>query len=140
MFNQSTLLGNVGADPKVTKTQNGIKVATFNMATTETWKNKAGEKCESTEWHRIVAFGGLAGVIEEYIKKGSKVFIQGRKQTREYDDKDGTKKYMTEVVAKDMKMLSPKGAASSDSAMPEEPVMPEVPWEDLGIDPDEAPF
>lgn len=101
--NKATILGNLGADPEVRKLDNGTKVVTFNVATSERWNDKnTGEKKEKTEWHRVVIFGqsendGLAGVAEKYLKKGSKVYLEGKIQTRKWE-KDGVDHYTTEIV------------------------------------------
>ncbi|MBU0484887.1 MAG: single-stranded DNA-binding protein [Proteobacteria bacterium] len=125
MINKAILIGNLGADPEVRYTQGGTAVANFNLATTETW-TKDGNKEEKTEWHRIVAFARLGEICGEYLSKGSKVYIEGRIQTRQWEDKDGNKRYTTEIVAREMKMLSPKGGGSSaGSGFNEEPPMPE---------------
>jgi len=124
MINKAILIGNLGADPKVSYTQSGTAVANFNLATTETW-TQDGNKQEKTEWHRIVAFGRLGEICGEYIAKGSKVYIEGRIQTRQWDDKDGNKRYTTEIVAREMKMLTPKGGGGGNDRFNEEPPLPE---------------
>lgn len=97
-MNRATLVGNVGADPEIRDTNSGGKVATFSLATTESWKDKAGEKQERTEWHRCVIWNeGLIGVIEKYVKKGSKLLVEGQLQTRKWE-KDGVERYSTEIV------------------------------------------
>ncbi|MBA3003844.1 MAG: single-stranded DNA-binding protein, partial [Desulfurivibrio sp.] len=111
MVNKVILIGNLGKDPEVRYSQAGAAIASFNVATTETWKKQDGSKEELTEWHRIVAFGRLGEICGEYLSKGSKVFIEGRLQTRKWDDKDGNTKYTTEIVAREMKMLSPRGSS-----------------------------
>ena len=129
MVNKVILIGNLGADPEVRYTQNGTAVANFRIATTETWK-KEGEKEEQTEWHRIVTFARLAEICGEYLSKGSKVYIEGRIQTRKWEDKDGNPRYTTEIVAREMKMLSPRGAAEGGQAgsfREEEPPLANVP-------------
>jgi single-strand DNA-binding protein len=128
MVNKVILIGNLGADPEVRYTQNGTAVANFRMATTETWK-KEGEKEELTEWHRVVTFGRLAEICGEYLSKGSKVYIEGRIQTRKWEDRDGNPRYTTEIIAREMKMLSPRGAEEGQSSRysEEEPPMPDVP-------------
>jgi len=99
-LNKVMLIGNVGNDPDIKSMPSGDKVANFSVATSESWKDKAtGEKKEKTEWHRIVVFNrGLVGVIENYVKKGSKIYIAGKLQTRKWKDKDGVEKYSTEIV------------------------------------------
>lgn len=126
MVNKAIIIGNLGADPEVRYTQSGTAVANFNVATTERWKGQDGQMQEQTEWHRVVAFARLAEVCGEYLSKGSKVYVEGRIQTRSWNDKDGNKRYTTEIVAKEMKMLDPKGASSSaGSSYAEEPPPPE---------------
>ena len=128
MVNKVILIGNLGADPEVRYTQNGTAVANFRIATTETWK-KEGEKEELTEWHRVVAFGRLAQICGEYLSKGSKVYIEGRIQTRKWEDRDGNPRYTTEIMAREMKMLSPRGTEEGQSGKysNEEPPLPDVP-------------
>jgi len=115
MVNKVILIGNLGKDPEVRYSQAGAAIASFNVATTETCKKQDGSKEELTEWHRIVAFGRLGEICGEYLSKGSKVFIEGRLQTRKWDDKDGNTKYTTEIVAREMKMLSPRGSSGDSS-------------------------
>jgi len=98
-LNKVTLIGNLGKDPDIRSTQDGKELASFSLATTESWKDKTtGEKKDKTEWHRIVVFGPLAGIVKNYVKKGSKLYIEGQLKTREWSDKDGAKKYTTEIV------------------------------------------
>jgi single-strand DNA-binding protein len=125
MINKAIIIGNLGSDPEVRYTQSGTAVANFNVATTEKWKGKDGQMQEQTEWHRVVAFDRLAEICGEYLSKGSKVYIEGRIQTRSWNDKDGNKRYTTEIVAKDMKMLTPKGGAASGGNYADEPPPPE---------------
>ncbi|MDH5297877.1 MAG: single-stranded DNA-binding protein, partial [Desulfobulbaceae bacterium] len=108
MVNKVLLIGNLGKDVELRYSQAGAAIASFNVATTETWKKQDGTKEELTEWHRIVAFGRLGEICGEYLSKGSKVFIEGRLQTRKWDNKDGVTMYTTEIVAREMKMLSPR--------------------------------
>ena len=129
MVNKVILIGNLGADPEVRYAQNGRAVANFRLATTETWKRE-GEKEEQTEWHRVVTFGRLAEICGEYLSKGSKVYIEGRIQTRKWEDRDGNARYTTEIVAREMKMLSPRGAGNEGQGGgygQEEPPLPDVP-------------
>lgn len=105
------LLGNLGADPEVRYSPSGEAMCTFNMATTEKWKDKNGDQKEATEWHRVVLFGRIAEVAGEYLKKGSAVYIEGKNQTREYE-KDGTKRYVHEVVGRRMQLIG--GRSSGD--------------------------
>lgn len=109
--NKVILVGNLGRDPEVRYTKNGQAVASFSLATTERWTGKDGNKEEKTEWHRIVAWGKLGEICGEYLVKGKQVYIEGRLQTRDWDDKDGNKKSTTEIVANNMVMLSQAGGA-----------------------------
>ena len=104
-LNKVTLIGNLGKDPEIRNAQSGGKIATFTVATSETWNDRAsGERKERTEWHRIVIFGdGLSGVVEQYLKKGSKVYLEGALQTRKWTDQSGQDKYTTEIVLKPYK-------------------------------------
>lgn len=115
MVNKAIIIGNLGADPEIRYTQSGTQVATFNVATTDRWKGQDGQMQESTEWHRIVAWRRLAEICGEYLNKGSKVYIEGKIQTRKWQDQNGNDKYTTEIVAREMKMLSPRGSSSGGS-------------------------
>lgn len=109
MVNKVILIGSLGADVDVRYSQSGAAIASFRIATSEVWKKQDGSKEKQTEWHRIVAFGRLAEICGEYLAKGSKVYIEGRLQTRKYQDKDGQDRYTTEIVAREMKMLTTRG-------------------------------
>src|SRR3978361_1881549 len=109
--NKVILIGNLGADPEVRYMPSGDAVANLRIATTENWKDKAGEKQEKTEWHRVAFFGKLAEIAGEYLKKGSQVYVEGRLQTRKWQDKDGAEKYTTEIVADRMQMLGSRGGS-----------------------------
>jgi single-strand DNA-binding protein len=108
MVNKVVLIGNAGQDPEVRHLDSGVAVANFNLATNESYKDKNGEKVTQTEWHRIVLWRGLAEVAEKFVKKGELLYIEGRLRTRAWDDKDGNKRYTTEVFADNMKMLGKK--------------------------------
>jgi single-strand DNA-binding protein len=112
--NKVILIGNLGKDPEVKYTPQGTPVAKFSLATNERWKDKNGEWQDRTEWHNIVAWQRLAEIVGEYVKKGQKLYIEGRIQTRSWDDKDGQKKYMTEIVANDLVLLSGRGDGEHD--------------------------
>lgn len=113
--NKVILLGNLGRDPEVRVLENGTKVCTFSLATSESYKDRnSGETITRTEWHNIVIWRGLADVAERYLKKGSQVYLEGKLQTRSYQDKEGVQKYMTEIVVNEMTMLG--GKPSSDSS------------------------
>ncbi len=145
-LNKVQLIGNLGKDPEVRAIPSGVKVANFSIATTESYSDKNGQKVEKTEWHNIVMWRGLAEVAEKYLRKGKQVYIEGRLQTRSWDDQTGQKKYMTEIVADNMVMLgsardgggsegytprenSGAGSMRSESSMPSS--LPPAPEDDL---------
>jgi len=115
--NKVILIGNLGRDPETRYTTGGDAVTNLNIATSETWKDKAGEKQEKTEWHRVVLFGRQAEIAGEYLKKGRSVYIEGRLQTKKYTDKDGVEKYSTEIVGDRMQLLGSRdgGGAGGDA-------------------------
>jgi single-strand DNA-binding protein len=115
-LNKVMLIGNLGKDPEVRAIPSGVKVANFSIATSESYTDKNGQKVEKTEWHNIVMWRGLAEVAEKYLKKGSQIFVEGRLQTRSWDDQAGQKKYMTEVVADNMVMLGRPRGEGGDAA------------------------
>ena len=108
MVNKVIIIGNLGADPELRYTQSGAPVATFRVATTERWKGQDGQMQEQTEWHSIVAWKRLAEICGEYLSKGSKVYVEGSLKTRKWQDKSGNDRYTTEIIAREMKMLSPR--------------------------------
>ena len=116
-INKAILIGNLGADPEIRYTQSGDAVATFNIATSETWKDKqSGEQKERTEWHKIVAWRRLAEICGEYLHKGKQVYIEGRIRTRKWQDRDGNDRYTTEIEALHMQMLGTRGDSESEYA------------------------
>ena len=115
--NKVFLLGNLGKDPELKQTPSGTSVCTFSLATTDRFKNKQGEQQDRTEWHNIVVWSNLAEVCGKYLHKGKQVYIEGRIQNRSYDDKDGTKKYITEIVADQMQMLGKGDGTSSANSI-----------------------
>lgn len=115
MVNKVILIGRLGADPEIRYTPSGAEVATFRIATSESWTNKSGEKEERTEWHRIVAWRGLAKICGEYLSKGKLVYIEGRLRTRSWEDKEGHKRSTMEIEASEMKMLGGMGEQKSKS-------------------------
>ena len=122
MVNKVILIGRLGADPEVRYTPDGTMVVNFRIATDEIRKDKNGERLQKTEWHRIVTFGKLAEICGNYLAKGKLVFIEGRLQTSTWDDKDGNKRSMTEIVAANMKMLDGKGQTTrGQEAVMDEP-------------------
>ena len=115
-LNKATLIGNLGKDPEVSYTASGVAVAKFSIATNERWKDAEGNVQERTEWHNIVAWRKLAEICGQYLKKGSKVYLEGKLQTRSWDDKNtGVKRYSTELIADDMIMLDGKPSGTNDS-------------------------
>lgn len=113
--NKVILLGNLGKDPELRYTSAGVAVATFSLATSERWKDQAGEVQERTQWHNLVAWRKLAEISSEYLKKGSKAYIEGRLQYRTYDDKNGVKRFVTEIVIDNLVMLDGRGETAAPS-------------------------
>jgi single-strand DNA-binding protein len=113
--NKVTLIGNLGKDPELRYTSSGVAVATFSMATSESWKDPEGNTQERTQWHNIVAWRKLAEIVGEYLKKGSKLYLEGRLQYRNYDDKNGVKRYVTEIVMDEMVMLDSRGGGGANA-------------------------
>jgi len=127
MLNQVQIIGHLGRDPETRYLPSGDAVCNFSIATTEKWKDKAtGEAKEHTEWHRVGAFGKLAEICGQYLKKGSLAFVQGKIQTRKYTDKDGVEKFSTEIKADQMRMLGgkPEGQEPRPTAMTPSPSNP----------------
>ena len=116
MINKVILVGRLGADPEVRYTQDGTMVTNFRLATDETRKDKNGARVTKTEWHRIVTFGKLAEICGNYLAKGRLVYVEGRIQTRSWEDNEGTKRYTTEIVAQNMQMLESKGQTADNYA------------------------
>ncbi|MFV0377853.1 MAG: single-stranded DNA-binding protein [Mangrovibacterium sp.] len=114
--NKVILIGNVGQDPEVRHLDKDVAVANFSLATSESYTAKNGEKVTTTEWHNIVVWRGLAKVVEQYVKKGDKLYIEGRIRTRAWDDKEGNKRYTTEIYADNMEMLSSRGSSNQGAA------------------------
>lgn len=114
--NKVILLGNLGKDPEVRHLENGRAVANFSIATSETYKNKQGEKVTNTEWHNVVLWTPLAEIAEKYLNKGNQVYIEGKLTSRSYEDKDGATKYITEVVGRDMTLLGGPSRPESTGA------------------------
>lgn len=114
--NKVILVGNLGKDPEVRYTPSGTAVASFSLATTERYKDKDGKAQEKTEWHNIIAWRQLAEICGKYLHKGKQVFIEGKIQTRSYDDRDGNKRYVTEIVADQMQMLGTAGSGENQNS------------------------
>ena len=115
--NKAILVGNLGRDPELRTTPNGQSVVNFTLATSETWTDKSGERVERTEWHRIVVWGKTAEMCNQYLSKGRTVYVEGRIQTREWEDKDGNKRYTTEINANTVNFIGPRtsGGGGGDS-------------------------
>ena len=116
--NKVILIGNLGKDPELRYTSGGVAVATFSVATNESWKDQDGNIQDRTQWHNIVAWRKLAEIAGEYLKKGSKVYIEGRLQYRTYDDKNGVKRYVTEILMDELLMLDSRGSSTPAESAP----------------------
>ena len=144
--NKVILVGHLGADPDMRYTPSGQGVCELRLATSESWNDKNGQRQERTEWHRIVVWGKRAEVCSKYLSKGRQVFVEGRIQTRTYDDKDGNKRYITEIIANDVQFLDSRSSGPSDGAPARQrPAASEdnIPAPDdapRDVDPDEIPF
>lgn len=122
-LNKATLIGNLGADPEVRSTAGGVKVATLSVATSRQWTNQAGEKQEKTEWHRVVLWNskggrgsGLADIAEKYMKKGDRIYVEGRIEYRTWEDREGKTRYSTEINAREVLMLGSRGERAENGA------------------------
>jgi len=120
-INKVILIGNLGRDPETRYLPDGGAVTNVSVATTDTWKDKSGEKQERTEWHRVAFFGRLAEIAGEYLKKGSPVYVEGSLRTRKWQDKEGQDRYTTEIIASEMKMLGQRTGGSEPMAREREP-------------------
>lgn len=137
MVNKAIILGNLGKDPELRYTPSGLAIARFPVATNERWLDQSNQRQERTEWHNIVVFGKQAENCGQYLSKGRQVFVEGSIRTRSYEDKDGNKRYVTEIVARDVRFLGAVGAAGPGRAPdagfvppPGEDVPPPVPEEE----------
>lgn len=131
--NKVILIGNLGGDPEKRVTGNGQSVTTFNIATSERWTDKSGQKQERTEWHKIVVWGPQAESCAQYLAKGRQVFVEGRLQTRQWDDKEGNKRYTTEIVAQRVQFLGgPGGERRTESASTNTGTIDQTPELDIG--------
>lgn len=145
-LNKAMIIGRVGEDPQVRNTQANTTVANFSVATSERYKDKNGEQQETTEWHRVVAWARLAEICQEYLKKGSLVYIEGPITTKQWEDKDGQKRYTTEIKALTMQMLDTKGdsggqgSRGSGSGRPQSQNQDSQPAVDLSDMDDDLPF
>ena len=138
--NKVILVGNLGRDPEVRHTQTGKAVANFTLATSRKWRDKDGQQQEQTEWHKIVAWDRLAEICTEYLSKGRQVYIEGRLQTRDWEDKEGNKRWTTEIVALDMKMLGRRSDYESGSGAQAPSDPPPPPGGGTGGSDDDIPF
>ena len=130
MVNKAIIIGNLGSDPQLRQLENGTEIATFSVATSEKWKDKNGEKQSKTEWHKIVAFGKVAEIIGKYLAKGSKVYIEGKMQTRSWEDDAGQKKYTTEIVMNgfDSKLEMLGETKKAETSPPAKELNDDIPW------------
>lgn len=143
MINKAIIIGNLGADPELRHTASGQPVCELRVATNEAWQDKNGQKQERTEWHRIVVWGRQAELAAQYLAKGRKVYVEGRLQTREWQDKDGAKRYTTEIVAQQVKFLDAReggGGGRYDGPPPPGDDMAPGPGSDGNFSDDEIPF
>ncbi len=145
MVNKVILLGHVGKDPEVRRMDNNMTMARFSLATKE-YRNKDGVRTEHTEWHYIVLWGKLAELAEKYVRKGSLLYVEGRLRSRTWDDKDGNKRYTTEIFGDTMNFVGPRpdgqsgtSAQAGAQAVPEAPIPP-IETTDIGSAPDDLPF
>lgn len=145
--NKAILVGNVGKDPEVRHLEGGTSVARFTLATSDSYKNKSGEVVKNTEWHNIVAWRQLSDLAEKYIRKGSQIYVEGKITNRQYDDKDGNKRYINEIVADNIRLLGRKEdsfapPSSSGSVRTQSDSMPvNLPEEpDQSVEGDDLPF
>jgi single-strand DNA-binding protein len=134
--NKVILIGNLGKDPEIRYSPSGQPVTKFSLATGSRWKDKEGQWQDRTDWHNIVAFGRMAEVCNEYLKKGRQVYIEGRIQTRSYDDRDGNKRWITEIIAQNVNLLGRKGEPEEE--VPEETDQPLV--EETKTEDEDLPF
>jgi single-strand DNA-binding protein len=136
--NKVILIGNLGKDPELRYTSSGVAVASFSVATNESWKDPEGNTQERTQWHNVVAWRKLAEICGEYLKKGGKLYLEGRLQYRNYDDKNGVKRYVTEIVMDEMVMLDGRGGGTAASSAPDAGAPPA--HEEPGGKIDDLPF
>lgn len=140
-INRVILIGNLGKDPDVITFENGVKKASFSLATSESYKNKEGNRVDQTEWHNIVMWRGLADIAERFLKKGNQIYLEGKLKTRSYE-MDGTKKYITEIFVDNMTMLGSRKDGSEGGQPPNsQPTQKQQPAEnDIQVPEDDLPF
>ena len=136
--NKVILLGNLGKDPEIRQLETGVKVASFSLATTESYKGKDGNRVDQTEWHNIVLWRGLAEVAEKYLKKGNTVYVEGKIRTRSWEDKEGNKRYTTEIIGDNMTMVG--GKKDHESNQTSSPSTSESPEINASQEADDLPF
>jgi len=136
-INKVILIGNLGRDPEIRQLETGVKVANFSLATTETYKDKEGNRVDQTEWHNIVLWRGLAEIAEKYLRKGSTIYLEGKIRTRSWEDKDKNKRYTTEIVGDTMTMIGgKKDLDNTSNTPPNTDEIPESPTQEA----DDLPF
>ncbi|MEN8200029.1 MAG: single-stranded DNA-binding protein [Thermodesulfobacteriota bacterium] len=146
MINKVILVGNLGQDPELRYTQSGTAVATLSVATNRVWKDRDGNKQDETEWHRVIVWAQTAEFCSNYLSKGNKVYVEGRLQTRKWQDQNGNDRYTTEIVANELKSLTPRagegggGGFSGEPPMPDESSMGPDPMAGGGGTGDDVPF
>jgi len=145
--NKAILVGNVGKDPEVRHLEGGTSVARFTLATSDSYKNKSGELVKTTEWHNVVAWRQLADLAEKYIRKGAQLYVEGKITNRQYDDRDGNKRYICEIVADNIRLLGRKDdnmapSTSNGATRPQSDTMPTTPPEEIDpvLESDDLPF
>ena len=143
MVNKVILMGHAGKDPEVRHMDNNLTVARFTLATSERW-NRDGNRVDHTEWHNIVVWRGLAEIAEKYVRKGSLLYIEGKLRYSSYDDKDGVKRFYTEILADAMRLVGPR-PEGAQTATPQQPIpqnatMPPIETTNLDAVPDDLPF
>ena len=138
MLNKIMLIGHLGQDPELRTTSSGATYARFSVATTEKWRAQDGQMQSQTEWHRVIAWNRLAEICGEYLRKGSKVYIEGKSQTRSWEDEEGVRRYSTQVVAREMKMLDYR-RENNESYGEEDEYDSQQPFSP-GVDEEEVPF
>jgi single-strand DNA-binding protein len=131
-MNRAIIIGNIGRDPEIKEFDNGNKLASFVVATSEKYTDKSGQKQEQTEWHNVKFFGKLAEVCEKWLKKGSKVMVEGKITTRSYENKDGETKYVTEIVGQNMEMLGGNPSGEDKAAAPKAKAQKPLPNQEEG--------
>jgi len=139
-INKAILIGNLGRDPEIRQLENGAKVASFSLATSESYRTKDGTKIEQTEWHNVVLWRGLAEVAEKYLRKGNTIYLEGKIRTRSWEDKEGNKRYTTEIIGENMTMLSKREQGETSSSPNNTSLPTEEPMALNNQETDDLPF